>query len=62
MPRTLLLAACLATSDALVPLRRDSVKLAAPLAVKLDAAAVEGEESRPKTPPLGAKAELISWS
>ena len=56
MPRTLLLAACLATSDALVPLRRDSVKLAAPLAVKREAAAVEGE--KPKTPPLGAKLVL----
>ena len=59
MPRTLLLVACLATSDALVaPLRRDTVKLAAPLAVKLDAAAVEGEESRPKTPPLGSNLVL----
>mgnify|MGYP007005056206 FL=1 len=59
MPRTLLLVACLATSDALVaPLRRDSLKLAAPLAVKLDAAAVEGEESRPKTPPLGSNLVL----
>ena len=59
MPRTLLLVACLATGDALVaPLRQVSVKLAAPLAVKLDAAAVEGEESRPKTPPLGANIVL----
>ena len=60
MPRALLLVAYLATSDALVaPLRRDSVKLAEPLgATKLDAAAVEGEESRPKTPPLGAKLVL----
>jgi len=59
MPRTLLLVAYLATGDALVAsLRRDSVKLAAPLAVKLDAAAVEGEESRPKTPPLGSNLVL----
>ena len=59
MSRALLLIAYLATSDALVaPLRRDSVKLAAPLAVKLDAAAVEGEESRTKTPPLGSKLVL----
>ena len=58
MPRALLMVACIAASDALVPLRRDSVKLAAPLAVKLDAAAVEGEESRPKTPPLGSNLVL----
>ena len=60
MPRALLLVVYLATSDALLaPLRRDSVKLAEPLgATKLDAAAVEGEESRPKTPPLGAKLVL----
>ena len=56
MPRALLMVACIAASDALVPLRRDSVKLAAPLAVKLDAAAVEGE--KPKTPPLGSKLVL----
>ena len=56
MPRALLMVACIAASDALVPLRRDSVKLAAPLAVKLDAAAVEGE--KPKTPPLGANLVL----
>ena len=59
MPRTLLLIAYLAASDAFVaPLRQVSGKLAAPLAVKLDAAAVEGEESRPKTPPLGANLVL----
>ena len=56
MPRALLMVACIAASDALVPLRRDSVKLAAPLAVKLDAAAVEGE--KPKTPPLGSNLVL----
>ena len=57
MPRTLLLVACIAASDALVaPLRRDSVKLAAPLAVKREAAAVEGE--KPKTPPLGSNLVL----
>ena len=58
MPRTLLLIAYLATSDAFVaPLRRVETPLAV-AAVKLDAAAVEGEESRPKTPPLGANLVL----
>ncbi len=58
MPRTLLLLAYLAASDAFVaPLRRVETPLAV-AAVKLDAAAVEGEESRPKTPPLGANLVL----
>ena len=59
MPRALLLVAYLATSDAFVaPLHRVETPLAV-AAVKLDAAAVEGEESRPtKTPPLGANLVL----
>ena len=58
MPRKLLLIAYLATGDAFVaPLRRVETPLAV-AAVKLDAAAVEGEESRPKTPPLGANIVL----
>jgi hypothetical protein len=58
MPRTLLLLAYLAASDAFVaPLRRVETPLAV-AAVKLDAAAVEGEESRPKTAPLGANLVL----
>jgi hypothetical protein len=64
MPRAVLLVACIAASNAFVApthrcLANDARRLAAPLgATKLDAAAVEGEESRPKTPPLGANLVL----
>ena len=65
MPRAVLLVACIAASNAFVaPTHRclasdASSRLAAPLgATKLDASAVEGEESRPKTPPLGANLVL----
>lgn len=62
MPRAVLLVACIAASNAFVaPTHRCLANdaLAAPLgATKLDAAAVEGEESRPKTPPLGANLVL----
>ena len=65
MPRAVLLVACITASNAFVaPTHRclasdASSRLAAPLgATKLDAAAVEGEESRTKTPPLGANLVL----
>ena len=56
MPRTLLLVACIAASDAFVaPLHKVDTPLAV-AAVKREAAAVEGE--KPKTPPLGSKLVL----
>ena len=56
MPRTLLLVACIAASDAFVaPLHKVDTPLAV-AAVKREAAAVEGE--KPKTPPLGSNLVL----